>query len=94
MGTRFVPAYANLILSVIEDEFSDSLGLKPLCWLRFIDDIFVVYQHGTVELYKLLEKFNSLHGSLKLSLEWSYSEVAFLDTVIQIKKKKLKSKLY
>ena len=94
MGTKCAPTYANLVLSVIETEFLSNLDLKPLLWLRFIDDIFVVYQHGLPNLQAMLEKFNSSHETLKLTLEWSYSHVPFLDTVVYIEDNALRTKLY
>jgi hypothetical protein len=94
MGTKCAPTYANLVLSVLEKEFLNSLELKPLCWFRFIDDIFCVYQHGLENLKKLVEKFNNTHDTLKLTLEWSEKEIAFLDTVVYREKTGLKTKLY
>ena len=68
--------------------------LKPLVWYRFIDDIFVVYEHGVDQLNHMVNLFNSSYGSLQLTLEWSYVEVAFLDTIVFLAHGKLSTKLY
>ena len=72
MGTKCVPTYANLVLSVLEEEFLQSLTLKPLVWYRFIDDIFVVYEHGLENLHQLKAQFNSSFETLKLTMDYSH----------------------
>ena len=94
MGTKCAPTYANLVLSVTEQEFIHKVALKPIAWYRFVDDIFLVYQHGIENLNSLVEHFNSSHRTLKLTLEWSYNEVAFLDTIVYINNGKLNTTLY
>jgi hypothetical protein len=79
MGTKCAPTYANLVLSIIEEEFLNTLTLKPS--LRFIDDIFLVYNHGSQNLIEMVDQFNSTQ-SLELTLEWSTTELAFLDTCL------------
>ena len=69
MGTKCAPTYANLVLSIVEQEFLSQVDLKPLAWYRFIDDIFLVYQHGINNLMGLVDDFNSSQKTLKLTLD-------------------------
>ena len=82
MGTKCAPTYANLVLSVIEDEFLSTLPKKPKCWLRFIDDIFVVYDGTSAELEMLIQDFNSIDPDIELNLEHSTEQLSFLDTIV------------
>ena len=45
--------------SLEEDILSNSL-LKPLVWWRYIDDIFMMWEHGEEELQNYLETLNLL----------------------------------
>ena len=42
MGTRMVPAYANLFMKYLEKELLEFSEKKPNLWLRFIDDILMI----------------------------------------------------
>ena len=81
MGTKCAPTYmyANLVLTVIEDTFLSQMELKPKCQLRFIDNIFLVYLHRVLEFNKLVDQFNCSHDNLKLTSDWSYTELPFLE---------------
>ena len=39
MGTGAVPNYTNLFMDRFETKALDNYPLKPMLWLRFIDDI-------------------------------------------------------
>lgn len=40
MGTALAPAYANLFMRKLEEEFFNKEANKPYIWKRYIDDIF------------------------------------------------------
>ena len=46
IGTKFAPPYAILFMGYLEDKILNSLVEKPLVWWRYIDDIFMIWQHG------------------------------------------------
>ena len=58
--------------------------LKPLLWLRFIDDIFMVWTHGRDELNKFINYLNNIHPKIKFTSENSDTYVNFLDTTVKI----------
>ena len=92
MGTRVAPTYANLFMSKLETDMLNSYQLKPKIWLRYIDDIFFIWEHGEEELTKWLEHLNNYHKTIKFTSEWSTEKINFLDTWVQ--KGQDRNKLY
>ena len=54
IGTKFAPPYACIFMDRLENEFLDTQILKPLVWLRYIDDIFFIWTHSEEELKKFM----------------------------------------
>ena len=50
MGTALAPNYANLFMDRFETKAIEGYHLKPLKWLRFIDDVFMIWTHGEDQL--------------------------------------------
>ena len=46
MGTRMAPSYANIFMKYVEVQVIETSPKKPTLWLRFIDDIFMIWGHG------------------------------------------------
>ena len=46
MGTRMAPSYANLFMGNLEHDFLQTQPLTPLLWIRFLDDILMLWAHG------------------------------------------------
>ena len=53
----------------IEQDFLETQELKPLLWLRFIDDIFFIWTHEKEALKKFMEKFNKFTPNLRFTYE-------------------------
>ena len=85
MGTKVAPTYANLVLSVIEDEFLSSCVKLPRCFYRFLDDVAMVWPHSAPDLDAFINSFNSLYESIQLTSEISPEKVTFLDTWVILK---------
>ena len=47
MGTATAPNYANLFM---DTKALANWPLKPMIWMRFIDDIFMIWTHGEDKL--------------------------------------------
>ena len=82
MGTRVAPTYANLYMSEFEDRHVYTYHKQPLFWLRYIDDVFMPWQHGLEELNKFVTHLNSVSEHIKFTIEWSRQMVPFLDTKV------------
>ena len=83
IGTRVAPSYANLFMHKLEEELIESYPLKPKIWLRYIDDVFFIWEHGLKEMNKWVTHLNNAHLSIKFTCEHSFKEIHFLDKVDQ-----------
>ena len=70
------------------------IDLKPYIWWRYIDDIFLIWEHGEESLKLFLEKINTIHPTIKFVADWSYSSVNFLDLKVIMKDGKIITDLY
>ena len=63
----------------LEQKFIETQDLKPLTWLQFIDDIWMVWTHSEPILLKFLGELNKYHPSIKFTWNIHDSEATFLD---------------
>ena len=84
MGTAAAPNYANLFMDRFETKALANWPLKPLLWLRFIDDIWMVWTHGEDNLNEFITYLNSIHPTIKFTHESSLTEINFLDTTVKV----------
>ena len=94
MGTSMAPNYANLFFGKLEKIFLESSPLKPTIWLRYIDDIFFIWDHGTEELKTFFELANSFHDTIKFTYQYSLTNIDFLDVTIHKNNNILQTDLY
>ena len=55
MGKKFAPNFANLLLAEGEEKALEKGVLKPSVYWRFLDDIFVIWEHFREEFYKFVK---------------------------------------
>ena len=84
MGTKLAPSFANIFMGWFENTYVYTYTLKPLIWKRYIDDIFIIWQHGADELNKLVEHLNSKHHTIKFTAEHSKISINFLDVTVTL----------
>ena len=94
MGTKMAPQYANIFMSNLEENFLQNTHNKPLIYLRYIDDIFLLWTHGEEKLLQFHKDFNSEDPDIHLTMIHSTKEVNFLDTAIRLKNNTLQTSLY
>lgn len=86
MGACFAPNYSNLFMGVWEETFVYSdLNVfldKIIWWGRYIDDIILLWSGSKTELLSFHSYLNNTNRNLKLSLDFSPSEINFLDLKI------------
>ena len=85
IGTKMAPSYAIIFMGDFLKEKLKDCDLKPLAWWRYIDDIFMLWQHGEKELEKFLEFLNCYHPTIKFTANYSRKEVNFLDVSVKEK---------
>ena len=82
MGTRMAPTYANIFMKYIELQLIETSPKKTKMWVRFIDDILMIWNHGKQALEQFKELPNNIHPTIKFSFESNENEIPFLDTII------------
>ena len=82
MGTRMAPTFANIFMKYIELHLIETSPKKPKMWLRFIDDILMIWNHGKEALKQFKELANNIHPTIKFSFDSNENEIPFLDTII------------
>ncbi|CAJ0946852.1 unnamed protein product [Ranitomeya imitator] len=84
MGASCAPSYANLFLGLWErDTVLDTPGHSSVVsWLRYIDDIFFIWQGSTSQLDMFLNHLNINSFNIKLTWAFSQNSVNFLDLSI------------
>ena len=53
------------------------IDISPLVWYRYIDNIFMLWQHGEKELKKFLVILNSYHLTIKFAANYSREKKVF-----------------
>lgn len=79
MGTRVAPTFANLFMAHMEQLHVYPYPLQPSLWLRFIDDIFMIWDHSQTELQNFHQHLNHAHPNINFTMEASHHRVHFLD---------------
>ena len=55
IGTKMAPSYAILFMAQLEELILNLSSNKPLVWWRYIDDVFLLWEHGEDSLREFLE---------------------------------------
>ena len=82
MGSPMAPAYASLFMGKLEQDFLKNRSLVPSIWLRFLNDIFMVWDHSIKSLHSFIDAHNSFHPSIKFTYNISTKNVNFLDVTV------------
>ena len=62
MGTKLAPALASIYIGDLEESFLSSRKLQPTLWVRYIDEVFMIWPHALEEFDKFLKDLNSVRG--------------------------------
>ena len=82
MGTKMAPHFAGLFMHKFETEALTGYVNDMSCFLRYIDDIFLLWEKDLPSLLEFIEEINSKHATIKLTFTYSLTSVDFLDTTI------------
>jgi len=95
MGTKCAPNYTNIFMRRFEEKFIyPKINGLSILYLKYIDDIFLVWTSSKESLQSFLQSINQQHPSIKFEAQMSNKEINFLDTTIYIKNNHLLTKLY
>ena len=88
------PAYAKLFMRDFERKALQNYPDKPQVWLRYIDDILMVWTHVEETLDEFLKCLNNINSIIKFTSERSTTSIPFLDVNIQLHEGKIETDLY
>ena len=63
MGTKLAPALATIYIGDLEEAFIQDRDWKPTLWLRYIDDVFMIWPHPREQLDNFLYDLNQQRES-------------------------------
>jgi len=82
MGTKWSPHYADIHMARFEKEALAKCANQPFLYLRYLDDIFIVWQHGRKAFLEFLRVFNCHQPPIKFKSTIHDNSIDFLDTTI------------
>ena len=68
------PAYANILPRYVENKFI-SFDLQPTAYLKYVDDIFLIWPHGIGTSETFFENANRTHRNISFTHEYSTTAV-------------------
>ena len=84
MGTKMAPSFANLFLGYFEANALKNAPFQPHTWLRYIDDIFMIWTEGLDNLKIFIDYLNNIHPNIKFTSSHSSTNVPFLDVDVSL----------
>ncbi|TWW67534.1 hypothetical protein D4764_02G0005750 [Takifugu flavidus] len=60
MGQRFAPSYANLYMSEWEREALSKCPLRPILYLRYLDDVFGIWTYTIPQFMEFINTLNTI----------------------------------
>ena len=83
MGTICSPAYANIFMTEFEAKhIYQYIHGKALLFLRYIDDIFMIWNGTTEELILFIDELNKKYKTIKFDYKVSTKQIEFLNTML------------
>ena len=95
MGSPLSPVIADLYMEFFEQMAIETSEFKPDLWYRYVDDTFVLWKHGMVEIRKFLNHLNSLRDSIEFTMETETDgKLPFLDVLVTKVENQLSTTIY
>ena len=104
MGTLMACNYTTVLMRKFEQlmlrDYEISFDRKPSIWLRYIDDIFFIWNGDETSLKHFIQFCNSyvsnnhMKCTIKFITNYSQTHVTFLDTKVKFNNRKLVTELY
>ena len=95
MGSSLSPFMANIFMENFEQEALAETDTPPKVWLRYVDDTFLVWQHGMEKLKDFAEFLNSRRSTIQFTYETERDQaLPFLDVLVCRKDNVITTKVY
>jgi hypothetical protein len=53
----------------LEERVLAQANYEPPCWFRYVDEVFVIWPHGTENLERFRDHLNVLHRNIQFTME-------------------------
>ncbi|BFZ08010.1 hypothetical protein BsWGS_11049 [Bradybaena similaris] len=84
MGSPLSPILCNIFMAKLEEEVITRANFKPDLWLRYVDDTFVLWNHGTENLKEFLSHINNHNPAIQFTMEVEkQGSLPFLDVKVE-----------
>ena len=94
MGSKVSPSLAILYMGDFETLHVYTYHQQPLIYVRYIDDIFMIWPHSLEDLNSFITHLNSQTESIKFSSEISQTKISFLDIQITLQEGQITTDLF
>ena len=82
IGTKFTSPYSNLFITGLGKRIFQNSVFKPFLCLRCFDEIFDIWIHCSQKLKELFHCVNSLHPTIKFTMDYTAAEINFLGVTV------------
>ena len=83
MGTICAPSYVNIFMAKFEAKhIYPYIKEKSLLYLRYIDDIFIMWKGTKAELMTFIKQLNEKHETIKFHFRISPRKIASFDAML------------
>lgn len=82
MGNSLSPFLANLFMSRFECDLKKENQFFPRIWLRYVDDVFAIFDTKKSKIEEFLETLNSCFSSVKFTFEKESNSLPFLNVLV------------
>ena len=82
MGNIMAPSYSGIFMGDLEKRLIQLDNDRIKIWVRYIDDIFVIWKGDQASFETFLSRCNDVHPTMKFTGECSPNEIHFLDTTV------------
>ncbi|CAF0905513.1 unnamed protein product [Didymodactylos carnosus] len=95
MGNPLALVLADVFMTKIESKLNRFTANKSKVWVRYVDDIFYIFEIDHVHILYVLNRINNWHANIKFTLEMEKNgELPFLDVLIIRSKNKYETTVY
>lgn len=96
MGANVAPSFAIIFMNFLEESsiYPSPLFTAAKLYLRFIDDIFMVWKGSEESLSLFMSYLNSISPTISFTSEYSSASINFLDVKIQLMESKFSTDLF
>ncbi|XP_069480952.1 uncharacterized protein [Ambystoma mexicanum] len=97
MGAAMAPSYANTYMTYLEERFvlqNPRWKNKLKCLVRFIDDLFGIWNGSVDELNEFFTYMNTITPRIKFTHKFSQTSIEFLDVKVYLKDNKLETTIF